>query len=163
MALLMLDAGLRVGEVCRLRISDLFWNNEPVKSIIITAGLSKNKTERQVPVSQRLCEALKLMNQYIWSQCDKSHALYAFTSSDICSPFTPRQVERIILCAGSKSLGRRVTPHMLRHTFATRLAKKVNLRVVQELLGHKSITSTQIYVHPDSDDLTNAINHLNES
>ena len=49
---------------------------------------------------------------------------------------------------------------MLRHTFATRLLKASNMRVVQEALGHKSIQTTQIYTHVTSDDLTRAVNSL---
>lgn len=161
MALLMLDAGLRVGEVCRLMISDLFWKNEAVKSIIISAGISKNKTERQIPISDKLCEAINWLAKNYWLDPYNNFTDFAFKTQREKIHMTPRQVERIILEAGSRAIGKRVTPHVLRHTFATRLARKVNIRVVQELLGHKSITSTQIYTHPDSDDLKEAINYFN--
>lgn len=52
---------------------------------------------------------------------------------------------------------------MLRHTFATRLMQKTNIRVVQQLLGHKSLSSTQVYTHPNADDLQKAIENLNEN
>lgn len=163
MAVCMLDAGLRVGEVCNMLICDLFWKNEPVKSIIVTAQISKNKTERQIPVSVRLCEALKKMSFHWWTRFGIDDTRYAFCRNCGDQQLSTRQVERVIKNAGKIALHKVVTPHTLRHTFATRLAKKVNIRVVQELLGHKSITSTQIYTHPDSDDLEEAINHLNDS
>jgi len=55
---------------------------------------------------------------------------------------------------------RRIHPHVLRHTFATQLAKVTNIRVVQELLGHSSLESTQIYTHPDMNEAREAVNRL---
>jgi len=72
-------------------------------------------------------------------------------------PLTTRQVERIIRTAALKSIGRPVHPHVLRHTFASKLMSVCNERIVQELLGHQSITSTQIYTHPNEDDKKKAI------
>ncbi|GAH96402.1 unnamed protein product, partial [marine sediment metagenome] len=57
---------------------------------------------------------------------------------------------------------REIHPHILRHTFATRLMSKTSMRVVQELLGHKNLSSTQIYTHPNNADLQEAIDSLNE-
>ncbi|GAH69734.1 unnamed protein product, partial [marine sediment metagenome] len=51
-------------------------------------------------------------------------------------------------------------PHMLRHTFASKLMRVTSMRTVQELLGHSSITSTQIYTHPNEDDKKKAIKGL---
>ncbi len=159
-ALLMLDAGLRVGEVVQLRISDLMFNCVPVTSIIIRPEIAKNKTERIIPVSQRLSNALKNHLQY--NEPDKSHpaVYYAFYSRRPLHPLTTRQVERIIKAAAMKSLGRPVHPHMLRHTFGTHIERKAGIRVTQELLGHKNLSSTQIYTHPNSDDLKNAIDSI---
>ncbi|MBA7714511.1 hypothetical protein ES703_123536 [subsurface metagenome] len=81
MFLLMLDAGLRVGEVVQLRISDLIFNSVPVTSIIISPEIAKNKTERTIPVSQRLSNALKNMNESFWSAADKFVNFWAFGNS----------------------------------------------------------------------------------
>ena len=87
----------------------------------------------------------------------------SFYATDTQRPITTRQVERIILTASMKALNRPIHPHVLRHTFASRLMKRTNIRVVQQLLGHTSITSTQIYTHPDSDDLQKAINDIDST
>ncbi|MBA7552388.1 Tyrosine recombinase XerC [subsurface metagenome] len=160
MALCMLDAGLRVGELVKLHWSDLFFNCEPVNSIIIRSAIAKKGRERTVPVSQRLGDALKSYHEYYRPTRGEFSTAYCFYQTEETAPLTTRQVERIIRAAAMKSLGRPIHPHVLRHTFATKLMRKTNARIVQELLGHEHLSSTQIYTHPNSEDLTNAINSL---
>ncbi|MBA7563121.1 Tyrosine recombinase XerC [subsurface metagenome] len=160
MALLMLDAGLRVGEVVQLQDYDLYFNCLPVESIIIRPEIAKNKRERTVPVSTRLSNALKEYSEYFPTTIEEIMTSFVFHRSNICCPLSTRQVERIIRAAAMKSIGRPVHPHMLRHTFGTRLMRKTNSRVVQELLGHARMSSTQIYTHPNSDDLKKAIREV---
>ncbi len=161
-ALLMLEAGLRVGEVVALLITDLWFQSLPVTSIIISAQVAKSGRERQIPVSERLSNAIKETAESCWSQRRGEVSLWAFCRENSPLPLTTRQVERIIRAAAEKSIGRPVHPHVLRHTFASRLMRKTNARIVQELLGHQSMTSTQIYTHPNEDDKKKAIGQLNE-
>jgi len=162
-ACLMLDAGLRVGEVIKLKFSHLYFNLAPVKTLVLTPSMTKNHKERTVPVSARLKEALfEFHNATNWVKlAEPSH--YVFISSVPTVPMTTRQVENIITEAGMKSVGRPVNPHMLRHTFASRLLRITNMRTVQELLGHNYITSTQIYTHPNEDDKKEAIEKLEDA
>lgn len=162
-ALLMLDAGLRVGEVVKLKWNNLFFNSVPVTSIIISPEIAKNKTERIIPVSQRLSYALKNHRECNTTQWPEELPCFFSPWKKGYRLLTTRQVERIIRVAAMKSLGRPVHPHILRHTFATRLMRKTNARVVQELLGHSSMTSTQIYTHPNQDDLKKAIDELEKT
>ena len=157
MALLMLDAGLRVGELVSLRLSDLFFNMEPVRTIFIKSHMTKNKVEHSIPVSDRLSRALASYSE-TWNLFgpDPMDA-FAFRRPGFDDAITTRQVERIIGSAGLKALGRPVNPHMLRHTAASRWMRVTNEAVVQRLLGHKYLSSTQIYCHPNSDDLRQAI------
>lgn len=161
MALTMLEAGLRVGELVRLRIPTLWFNSGPVTSIIIPAHISKSKKERSVPVSSRLANALTQMASDVWPSKIISSSWYAFYKKLCVVPLTTRQVERIINAAGMKSLGRPVNPHMLRHTFATKLMRVTDIRTVQEMLGHSSVISTQIYTHPDEQDKRDAVDKMN--
>lgn len=162
MGLLMLDAGLRVGEVTRLTKAHLSFAGSAATSVVVTANLAKNKQERCIPLSHRTVGAINNLLQWVWGCEGPSIEHYAFYCSDPSKHLTPRQVERIIRAASMTAFNRPVHPHCLRHTFGTRLMKRVNARVVQQLLGHKSLTSTQVYTHPDQDDLNNAINSLNE-
>lgn len=157
MALLMLDAGLRVGELVSLRVQDLYFNREPVTTILIKPYMTKNKFEHTVPVSHRLSEALVILFDIFWLNRENPEPEFAFTNVSTDRPITTRQVERIICAAGWNVLGRPVNPHIFRHTFASRLMKITSSSTVQQLLGHKYLTSTQIYCHPNEDDKRQAI------
>lgn len=160
MALLMLDAGLRVGEVVRLKQTDLYFSPVPVKSLRVREEISKGKTERIVPLGDRARRAVNEMYTNLWQHEQGHWGGFAFYQHNPSIPMTTRQVERIINAAAMKSLGRPVHPHVLRHTFATRLMRVTNERIVQELLGHKHIGSTMIYTHPNEDDKKRAIESI---
>lgn len=162
MALLMLDAGLRVGELIRLRQEQLWYINGPVGSLTVEKDQAKNKSERTIPITLRVHEAIEQMHRTWWINISALGVRYAFYRSTCGCPLTTRQVQRIIKSAGQLSIGREIHPHILRHTFATRLMSKTSMRVVQQLLGHSNLTSTQIYTHPNNADLQEAIDQLNE-
>ena len=157
---LMLDAGLRVGEAVALEVSDLYYNGVPVTSIRVRTAITKSKNERSVPVTARLKKALEEYAQrdpadnFVWPSS------YVFPRADNTKHITTRQVERIVNKAAWKVLGRPVNPHVLRHTFASRLMRVTNTRTVQELLGHEHLSSTQIYMHPNEQDKTKAITDM---
>lgn len=160
MAMLMLDTGIRVGELVKLLIDDLYFGDHPVETLIVRAEIAKTKVERCIPVSERLKHLIfKHHNsQQTWRGVFGNYPAFWAYSPRV--PLTTRQVQRIIQFAGIHSIGRPVTPHQLRHTFATRLMEKTNIRVVQALLGHKSLQSTQIYTHPNNQHLKQAIDSL---
>jgi len=155
--LLMLEAGLRVGEVTRLFQSDLTIGDEPVLALRISKGISKNRKERIIPLTQRIRNMIETVAGRWWGDHTTVHSGYAFFNSDPHIHISSRQVERIIKLAAEESIGRPVHPHVLRHTFASRLMRTSSASVVQELLGHKHLTSTQVYMHPNQTDLKNAI------
>lgn len=159
--LLMLDAGLRVGEVVSLLTTDLIFNREPVKALRVRAEIAKGKRERIVPLTGRIQRAIDGIRGCWWSSDGTFASLFAFYNENRYRPLSARQVERIIKRAAIASIGKPIHPHILRHTFATRLMRTAPARVVQELLGHKRLSTTQIYTHPNSVDLTNAIETLN--
>jgi len=159
-ALLMLEAGLRVSEAAGLKVSDLIFDGQPVTSLVVRQEIAKNHKERIIPVSARLSEALKEMLMFHWSPVLPSAGAFAFTSGRSASPIVRRHVHRIISDAALASLGRTVYPHMLRHTFASRAMRVTSIRTVQELLGHKNISSTQIYTHPNEQDKHEAIQRM---
>jgi len=159
-AVLMLDAGLRVGEVVRLLKSDVYFDDRPVANLVIRKEISKSKRERIIPVSHRLYTALHeyrpAVNQ-VWSNPNNPF-LFARWSNE--QHLSRRQVQRVIGAAARNSIGRWIHPHVLRHTFASRLMRLTNARNVQVLLGHANLSSTQVYMHPNGDDLRHAIDAL---
>lgn len=149
--LLMLDAGLRLVEVSRLLRSDVDLQEGSVRVH------GKGGKDRIIPVSERLAESL-------------GNWIYPFPGMPTAPLFPgyrgtglqPRAIGEVIWRIGQQvGLERRLSPHLLRHTFATRLLRQgVNLRVVQELLGHSSVATTQIYTHIIPTDLKEAIRTL---
>jgi len=160
MALLMLDAGLRVGELVKMKKCYLIFAGEFMNDVQVPFGIAKNKVARAIPMTERLKDAIKAMQLEYWQPDDCPPDGHCFYLHDWHKPITARQVQRIITTAGQKVLHKMVWPHMLRHTFATRLMRKTSTRVVQTLLGHKSLTSTQVYTHPNNQDLKKAINDI---
>lgn len=160
MVLLMLDAGLRVGELCALKVHDLYFGDHAMSTLVLRPEITKTKQERCIPLTDRIIEAIEQMHRmaYYWHQPNPDTPAFCGYSQSF--PLRTRTVEMIITQASKNAFGRAITPHTLRHTFATRLMQRTNIRVVQQLLGHKSIQSTQIYTHPNHDDLTNAIKSL---
>ena len=157
MAVLMLDAGLRVGELVQLRVLDLVFADSISTSVLIGADISKSRFERVVPLTSLAVASIQLMVDIFWGTSSPSSDSFAFYQRDPLKPLTTRQVERIIRSAGMLSLNRPVHPHVLRHTFATRLMRTTNTRIVQKLLGHRRLSSTQVYTHPTQEDLQVAI------
>lgn len=162
MTLLMLDAGLRVGEVVKLKKNCVIFAGQVATSIVITSDISKTHTERTIPMSARLISTLDVFSQYWPTLAAPGDRVFCFTKTILGQPLTVRQVQRIIRHASLTAFGRAVHPHTLRHTFATRVMKRTNARVVQQLLGHTQLSSTQIYTHPDLQDLSDAIKELDK-
>jgi len=163
LALVMLDVGLRVSEATSLDVTDLWFNNAPVTTVLVRQEIAKNHKERLIPISTRLSDALGKMNKYYWSSRPANVQHRAFYSGCSDRSLTRRQVHRIITAAALRSLGRSVHPHILRHTFASKLMRVTNMRTVQELLGHSNITSTQIYTHPNEQDKHKAIKNMDRT
>lgn len=160
MILLMLDAGLRGGEVVRLRISDLIILAEPVTSLRVRAKISKSKLDRIIPLTDRTIEAIRKCHQLLWSGPESAPGNFVFPSRSSSGHLTTVQVENIVKATAAKSIHRDIHPHILRHTYATRLMQTTNAKVVQELLGHKFMSSTGIYMHPNADDKRKAVKSI---
>jgi integrase/recombinase XerC len=157
LAVFMLEAGLRVGELVQLRLFDVLFNGQPVRTLFLRAETTKLHAARHVPVSQMLTQEITTLAQKVWCEHADQTASYCFYRSDPSTHLTTRSVEAIIRAASIAAIGRPIHPHMLRHTFATNMMRVTSARIVQELLGHASIRSTQVYTHPNGDDLAAAI------
>lgn len=149
--LLMLDAGLRLVEVNRLLRMDIDLQEHKV----LVRG--KGDKQRMVPLTDRLHDALAT---WLYHKQGSPHdPLFPGYKGEALKP---RAIGYIISLIGKDiQMERSLSPHMLRHTFATRLLRQgVNLRVIQQLLGHANISTTQIYTEVVSADLVQAIGQL---
>jgi len=146
-------SGLRVSELVELKLSDMYLNEQ----YMLIHG--KGSKERLVPISP---EANKWFNYWM---DDRSHLTiqrgqedYAFLNRrghQLTRMMIFTIIRRLALAAG---ITKTISPHTLRHSFATHLLKNgADLRVIQQLLGHENITTTELYTHLDVQDLRKAI------
>jgi site-specific recombinase XerD len=135
-------AGLRVSEVCSLRVDDI-----DSQRMTIRVRHGKGNQARYVPLPERV---LFLLRRY-WV-LERPKKPWLFPGSQLGCPVSAASVRNHLAAAARKTgLTKRVTPHVLRHTFATHLLELgTDVRVVQMLLGHKSIRTTVRYTHVTS-------------
>lgn len=147
--------GLRVSELVSLKISDLFFDEGFIK---ITG---KGDKQRFVPISEVTQKYILLYKDIIRShlQIQKGHEDTLFLNRR-GKQLTRAMIFTIIKeLAVSINLNKVISPHTLRHSFATHLLENgADLRSIQLLLGHESITTTEIYVHLDRKHLTQIVN-----
>lgn len=132
--------GIRLSELAHINLDDIDFG---AKNIHIREG--KGGKDRMVVLGSELEPVIRM---YI----EKAKPQGAFFLSERGSRISPRQIQRIVKgCAVSAGIRKNVHPHTLRHSFATMLlANKADIRVIQVMLGHANIASTQIYTHVDS-------------
>lgn len=157
---LMFWCGLRVGETCKLAWSDLVRDNLPLNAIALTADMCKNRHARTVPIPGKLSEHLV----DVWEAHARPHDItishYATARTGNCDATSTRTIQRHVKGIGNALGYPKLTPHVLRHTFATRLLAVSNLITVQQALGHRRVTTTQRYAHPTSEEMRAAMEKL---
>jgi integrase/recombinase XerD len=137
-------AGLRISEVAGLRIADI-----DSTRMLIHVRQGKGARDRLVPLADELLTTLRLYYRRYRPQ----HWL--FLGQDKCSPINPRSIHRAVVKASMATIGRRIYPHLLRHTCATHMLEAgVNVRIVQGFLGHRRLSTTGTYVHVTREQIT---------
>lgn len=139
---LLYGAGLRVTELANMKISDV--SDQFIKV------LGKGSKERRVPIHK---QALHAVDQYLLTRKDKSPFLFI---DDNTKPLTRQKVFYMLKkLAKECGITKNISPHTLRHSFATHLLEGgADLRVIQELLGHSHISTTDVYTHLSKKKLT---------
>ena len=146
--------GLRVSELTELRLSCIYVEEQYLKVI------GKGDKERWVPINEH---ALKLLLNYIHnvrSHLDVKPGEEKIVFLNRRGHRLTRQMVFIMLrdAVAAAGIRKKVSPHSLRHSFATELVENgADLRAVQEMLGHESISTTEIYTHLTRDTLRNTI------
>ena len=129
-------AGLRVSEVVSLKVSDI--NS---KRMLLRIEQGKGRKDRFAMLSPQLLELLR-----DWYRIARP-AVWLFPGRDLMLPMTTRQFVRAVHAAANMAeIKKRVTPHTLRHSFATHLLEqKTDVRLIQVLLGHAKLDTTMLY------------------
>jgi site-specific recombinase XerD len=132
-------AGLRICEACHLRIEDI-----DAKRMLLHIRNAKRGRERHVMLSARLLKALRAY----WKR-SRPLGPYVFPGRGADGILTRRAVHHALVKAARRAgITKAVSPHTLRHSFATHLLERgTDLRTVQVLLGHASLKSTMTYLH----------------
>lgn len=149
---LLYGTGIRVSECCNLKVSDLDFYND---NIIV---MGKGNKERYLPIHQNIKNTLK---DYLEFSRNKLLAKSQNHQCDILflnykgMPLTTRGVREILKNINDKAATNlKISPHILRHSFATHLLDNgADLKTVQELLGHINLSTTQIYTHVSKEQL----------
>jgi integrase/recombinase XerD len=146
---LLYASGLRASELCDLKLRDV---NFQVGCVRV---LGKGMKERIVPLGRAAAEAIQRYNAECRPMLDKIGRSELLFLSRTGKPLERVGLWKLVERYGRKSqLLKKISPHTLRHCFATHLiGGGADLRVVQELLGHSDIATTQIYTHVDQDRL----------
>ena len=145
---LLYSCGLRVTELCDLKIGDLFFGEGYIRVV------GKGDKQRLVPISGVARDRIQLYNDVRPGR--KSRVEYLFLNNrEKPKPLTRVMVFTIIKQAALRAgVSKQVSPHTFRHSFATHLLEGgASIRHVQELLGHESILTTEIYTHLDGSHL----------
>lgn len=140
---LLFSTGLRVSELCALTNDTFQLDGEKLRLLIN----GKGRKERVIQITTP--ELLKLMEHYCREYAPEIQNAGYILFNRLGKPLSPQSVRRIINKYLKKvQVDYHVTPHMFRHTFATSLLEAgMDIRYIQSLLGHSSISTTQIYTH----------------
>lgn len=140
------SCGLRVSELINLKLSDLFFDEGFIRV------LGKGNKQRFVPINSQTKKYINSYTNNIRIHCDiqKSYEDVVFLNR------RGKQLSRVMIftiiknAAEKAGIHKKISPHTFRHSFATHLLERgADLRAIQQMLGHESITTTEIYTHID--------------
>jgi integrase/recombinase XerD len=146
--------GLRVSELVNLKISDMFLDVEFIKVI------GKGNKERLIPIGSQAIKFIKIYMDTIRVHIEPKKGEEDILFLNRRGSRLSRVMVFLIIkqCAAKIGMKKTISPHTFRHSFATHLIEGgADLRAIQEMLGHASITTTEIYTHLDRDFLRSTI------
>lgn len=147
------NTGLRLNEALSLETNDVDFEKQ---EILVRNG--KGGKNRKIPISNKLEVILTEYFENIRTKRETERVFATGQTGKLSEHYVKTMLRKAIKESGLK---KRITCHVFRHSFATNLVKKkVNILVIQKLLGHSNITTTTIYLHADDEDLRNAVNEL---
>jgi integrase/recombinase XerD len=151
LAMTLYGAGLRVSEACHLAITDI-----DSSRMVIHVRQAKGRKDRDVMLSPLLLDTLR---QY-WKKSRSERWLFPGANAD--KPITTKAVFLMVQKAAARAkISKTVSPHVLRHSFATHLLESgTDVRTIQLLLGHKELETTVVYLHVSQHHVQNTVSPL---
>ena len=142
---LMYATGIRISEILDLTLNDVFWDQRIIRV------MGKGRKERHIPIAENSFDFLERYYQsyrpFFIREIDNHLVFLNYTGRKMSRMGFWKILQSLALAAGIK---KHISPHTIRHSFATHLLEAgANLRIVQTLLGHSSINTTQIYTNID--------------
>lgn len=154
----LVQCGLRAGEVANLNIESVWQAGFVRGAVYLAQGTTKNHRSRYVDMPEIVrTQTFAYINDLITSQGSVDAYQPLFKTMRRGNRLTIRDIHNITRHIMLLAVFRPVNPHTLRHTYATILLRYTNIRVVQMLLGHSSLTTTEIYLHPNSAECKTAV------
>ncbi|MBA7478796.1 Tyrosine recombinase XerC [subsurface metagenome] len=158
---LALSTGLRNDEICSLTIKCIKTFEIITHILMLPGEIAKGGIARDIPLNDDIRKNLDIFLSWkITRGEDTNSDAFLFVSKFTHKKLNPRDFQRILSSISQKYIGRSIHPHVLRHTFASRLLKVSNLEIVRKCLGHKNIQTTQIYLHPSNDEILEAVSQI---
>ena len=158
--LTMLTTGLRKAELCNLKETDI----KTYRNQIVFDVIGKGKRHRRIGLKHDVYKAIQAYTKSHGNGNADHSIFFTLGKHGLCTkqPLTHKSVDCLIKKYSNKALIRkRVTPHTLRHTFATALLDNgTDLKTVQELMGHSHIRTTERYLHSNDDKKFEAVARL---
>ena len=152
---LLYSSGLRISELTSLELSNIDLDE------CLVRVMGKGSKERIVPLGDYAIDALKEYIYFYRPMLNKNNSSYVFLNNRggvLSRQFIFKVIKEECIKKGIK---KNVSPHTLRHTYATHLLKNgADLRIIQELLGHENLSTTEIYTHLDNETLHNDYNEF---
>ncbi len=143
------SCGLRVSELCNLRLGDLFFGEGYIRII------GKGDKQRLVPISGVACERIQRYKEVRTKKTTEDTLFLNNRGTKLTRVMIFNIIKQAAFLAG---IDKSISPHTLRHSFATHLLEGgANIRQVQEMLGHESILTTEVYTHLDTTNLRQTI------
>lgn len=151
------QTGLRVGEMVGLNVGDVY-HKMPFDQVDLPAAICKGHRSRVIPLNPAARQAVQDLVDFLKMRGFQANADSPLLQDRRHRRLPVREVQRLVqVYRQAAGLTVRATPHTFRHSFASHLATRVSLRIVQQLLGHRFLASTEVYLHTQPNQLAQAV------
>jgi len=155
------QTGLRVGEMAGLDLEHVYHQQAARHWLDLPASICKGRQSRRIPLNEAARQAILDLVAFLQMRGFQTLPHSPLLQDRRHRRLPVREVQRLVQAYREKAgLDVRVTPHSFRHGWASQLARVTSLRVVQQLLGHRFLGSTEVYLHNQPEDFIQAVDSI---